>query len=346
EAEDLKQGAWTDLYSLAAVVYSCLRNDPPLPATTRVVRDSMPSVRSVVATVKEHFGLSYSDEFVRTIQHALAVQPADRPQSLAAFVTEMKLKASPRLSKFDWRAELGTSLRTDEEAYNSRQFWHTQPQTVLDPASSARQPRAEQRRRRTGRWLKPAGLGLGLLAGAALLWVWLADGGSLLRDRPVIASPEPVVAPMAATAPAMSGAPASSEPAREAGLVAAGSSPVTSPTAPAPAAAPAAKAPVPPVVSAPVPRPRPAPKVVSREEDRPPAVRAPARPAAAAPPPKAAVLPQEPVVSRDKVLCADANFFTRPICIHNECKKTENLQLPVCIEDRQRYPDERNPTPP
>ncbi|MEK9802485.1 MAG: serine/threonine-protein kinase [Curvibacter sp.] len=141
EAEDLQQGPWTDLYSLAAVVYSCLRNDPPLPATTRVVRDSQPSVRSVAATVREHFGLTYSEPFVRTIQHALSVQPSDRPKSLAAFVTEMKLKAPPRLSKFDWRAELGASLRKEEDDYNSRQFWHTQPQDAAAAAqASARSP--------------------------------------------------------------------------------------------------------------------------------------------------------------------------------------------------------------
>jgi len=34
------------------------------------------------------------------------------------------------------------------------------------------------------------------------------------------------------------------------------------------------------------------------------------------------------------------------MCIHLECQKAENMQLPVCIEDRQRYPDGRNPTPP
>ncbi len=336
EAEDLKQGPWTDLYSLAAVVYSCLRNDPPLPATTRVVRDAQPSVRSVVATVKEHFGLTYSDEFVRTIQQALAVQPADRPQTLAAFVTEMKLKASPRLSKFDWRAELGTSLRSEEEEYNSRQFWHTQPQTVVDPASPARRTRAEQRRR----WIKPAGWGAGLLLGAALLWVWLADGEGLLRARPAIASPEPAAAPAPAIAESVPQT--ASEPAREAGAVAAGASPAPSPTAPTPVTSPSPKAPAPPSTVAPSPKPRPVVRAVPREEERPPAVR-PVVPEAA---PKAAVAPQEQGPAREKILCADANFFTRPMCIHNECQKAENTQLPVCIEDRQRYPDGRNTSSP
>ncbi len=341
EAEDLKQGPWTDLYALAAVVYSCLRNDPPLPATARVVRDSMPSVRSVVATVKAHFGLAYSDEFVRTIQHALAVQPADRPQNLAAFVTEMKLKAAPRLSKFDWRAELGPSLRADEEEYNSRQFWHTQPQTVRQTASSA----PVGPKRRSGRWARRMGWGVGLLAGAALLGVWLADVGGLLRDRPVIARPAPTVAPVPAVLPAPADAQASSGPAGDAGAVAAGAVPPQLPVAPAPVLTPAPKAPATQASTVPVPapKPRPAAKAAPREDERQPVARP--RPAAPEAPPKAASAPpsQEPAVSRDKVLCADANFFTRPMCIHLECQKAENLQLPVCIENRQRYPDGASP---
>nr|WP_082605424.1 serine/threonine-protein kinase [Curvibacter sp. PAE-UM] len=343
EAEDLKQGPWTDLYALAAVVYSCLRNDPPLPATARVVRDSMPSVRSVVATVKEHFGLAYSDEFVRTIQHALAVQPADRPQNLAAFVTEMKLKASPRLSKFDWRAELGPSLRADEEEYNSRQFWHTQPQTVRHTASSAHASKAGERRGRFARWAKPMGLGLALLMGGALLWSWLAGEGGPLRDRPGMARSESVVAPVPAALPAAMDTQAPSGAAGDAGAVAAGTVPSQPPVVPVPVATPAPKVPATSITTPPAPKPRPAVKAAPREDERQPVARP--RPAAPEAPPKAASVPapQAPAVSRDKVLCADANFFTRPMCIHLECQKAENKQLAVCIENRQRYPDGGSP---
>jgi non-specific serine/threonine protein kinase len=351
EAEDLKQGPWTDLYALAAVVYSCLRNDPPLPATARVVRDSMPSVRSVVATVKEHFGLTYSDEFVRAVQHALAVQPADRPQSLAAFVTEMKLKASPRLNKFDWRAELGSSLRTDEEDYNSRQFWHTQPQTVLDPAPARAASKAGQRRR-MGRWGKSAGWGVGLLVGAALLWTWLGGRGNLTVDRhPVVASPEPVAAPALPASSAPSDTPPVPEQAAETGAGAGGSAalPQVSASPSATAAQPASQASAPvPLVRAPAVKTPPVTKSVPGDDERKPTVRPPVRAVAPDVPPKAArpATVQAPAVSVDKVLCAEANFFTRPMCIHVECQKAENMQLPACIEDRKRYPDGRTSTVP
>ncbi|MFN4361439.1 MAG: serine/threonine protein kinase [Hylemonella sp.] len=309
EADDLKQGPWTDLYSLAAVVYSCLRNDPPLPATTRVVRDSQPSVRSVAATVKQHFGLTYSDEFVRTIQHALSVQPADRPQSLAAFVTEMKLKAPPRLSKFDWRTELGTSLRKDEEDYNSRQFWHTQPQDVVETAQAP--ARAAQPRRRVRMLAWAAGLLLAMgVAGLVL--------DRVLPRASVVATPVPAPVPApVAVVPVPEPAPAAEN------TVAADAAP----TSPLPEPAPRRPA----VATTPASRPVPS---IDVEDERKPV----ARPVPRAPSPEVrpvpAAAPAPAAAARE--LCADASFFSRPMCLHQECQKAENMSLPVCVEARKR----------
>jgi non-specific serine/threonine protein kinase len=309
EADDLKQGPWTDLYSLAAVVYSCLRNDPPLPATTRVVRDSQPSVRSVAATVKQHFGLTYSDEFVRTIQHALSVQPADRPQSLAAFVTEMKLKAPPRLSKFDWRTELGTSLRKDEEDYNSRQFWHTQPQDVVETAQAP--ARAAQPRRRVRMLAWAAGLLLAMgVAGLVL--------DRVLPRASVVATPVPAPVPApVAVVPVPEPTPAAEN------TVAADAAP----TSPLPEPAPRRPA----VATTPASRPVPSTDV---EDERKPV----ARPVPRAPSPEVrpvpAAAPAPAAAARE--LCADASFFSRPMCLHQECQKAENMSLPVCVEARKR----------
>lgn len=109
ESPDMRQGPWTDLYSLAAVVHGCLCNAPPLPATFRVVRDRMPPFASVAHTVKSLFGQHYSREFVQTIAHALAIQPEARPQSVQAFMDEMHLTVPEGIQTFSWREGLSTS---------------------------------------------------------------------------------------------------------------------------------------------------------------------------------------------------------------------------------------------
>ena len=101
-AGDMRQGPWTDLYSVAAVIHGCLCNEPPLPATFRVLRDRMPTFTSVAKTVDAHFGQTYSDEFVATIERAMAIQPQNRPQSVQAFCDEMDLQAPQDIQRFEW----------------------------------------------------------------------------------------------------------------------------------------------------------------------------------------------------------------------------------------------------
>ena len=106
-ADDMRQGPWTDLYSVAAVMHGCLCNEAPLPATFRVLRDGMPSVESITQTIQTHFGQTYSSEFVGAISHALKIQPHDRPQSVQEFSDEMLLAAPASVQKFVWRESLG-----------------------------------------------------------------------------------------------------------------------------------------------------------------------------------------------------------------------------------------------
>jgi non-specific serine/threonine protein kinase len=330
EIEDLKQGPWTDLYALAAVVYAMLRNDPPPPATTRAVRDSMPSVRSVAATVKKHFGLRYSGPFIRALTRALAVKPADRPQSLAAFVTDMKLKAPPRLSKFDWRAELGVELGSSQNG-NSRHFDDTRAQaedaatveiqTGTVKVRTAMMAMASRRVLRTAGWSAAA---IGLLVASVLVFDWVN------RDSPLVAAPEPAALPPPV---AVYDPPASID--EPVATIADGATPpplsgtepgAALPISPVVAPAPAPKKPVPQI---------PAHKPVQKKPQKPVPKKVTPPPA---PAPKVPVKPPEPkVVAPPKPLCVDANFFSRPMCIHLECQKPENAKRPVCIEDRRRY---------
>jgi len=78
EVAAMKQGAWTDLYALAAVQYYLITGRAPPPAVARMVNDELkPAV--------EVGGEFYSHELLATIDAALAVLPEKRPQDIAAF---------------------------------------------------------------------------------------------------------------------------------------------------------------------------------------------------------------------------------------------------------------------
>ncbi|WP_246483473.1 serine/threonine protein kinase [Paenacidovorax monticola] len=109
QGSGLPQGPWSDLYSLAAVVYGCLCNDTPLPATLRSIRDRMVRFPRVAKTVRRQFGVEYSAPFVAAIAQALELQPEKRPQSIDEFLQAMDMVSAPEgLAHFNWRAELGS----------------------------------------------------------------------------------------------------------------------------------------------------------------------------------------------------------------------------------------------
>ena len=107
DIKDMLQGPWTDLYSLSAVVHGMLCNEPPMPATIRVINDSMPPFASVARTVATEFGQRYSTEFVTGIAWGLNIRPHDRPQSVQEYAKALMLSTPNGMSSFDWRAELG-----------------------------------------------------------------------------------------------------------------------------------------------------------------------------------------------------------------------------------------------
>lgn len=76
EVPDLKQGAWTDIYALAAVIYFAIAGKTPVPAVGRMVNDSLQPLAQMMAG-------RYSQAFLKGIDAALAVRPSDRPQSVA-----------------------------------------------------------------------------------------------------------------------------------------------------------------------------------------------------------------------------------------------------------------------
>ncbi len=74
----MKPGPWSDVYSLAAVLYAAAVGKPPGPSISRLVRDEL--VPAQVAARGR-----YSGAFLAAIDAGLAVRPEQRPHTLAEF---------------------------------------------------------------------------------------------------------------------------------------------------------------------------------------------------------------------------------------------------------------------
>jgi len=80
DVPNMRQGAWTDLYALGAVVYFMLKGVPPAQAVTRAVHDDMPALAP-----QSGASLSgVSATFLGAVDWALAIAPQDRPQDVQA----------------------------------------------------------------------------------------------------------------------------------------------------------------------------------------------------------------------------------------------------------------------
>jgi serine/threonine protein kinase len=201
----LAQGPWTDIYALAAVLYTAIMRKPPPSAVARVYQDPVKPLSKVAPA-------GFTLQFLRGIEAGMAVKPEDRPRTVAAFKEALGLEgAAPPIAK------PAPVLPPDPP----------KPAAVAKPVPPppAKDPSPTVNRERIivtpdSRYVPPAAGGsssrAAALAVGGLLIVAIVAGGAYMlgkqSDEPAKVAGVPAPAPTATPAPAVVPAPAPPEP--------------------------------------------------------------------------------------------------------------------------------------
>jgi len=88
EMPDMSQGAWTDVYALAAVMHVAITGRPPPPSVARLLNDSYVPLASDAQLAGR-----YSAKLLSAVDAGLGVRPDARPQSMAKLRALLGLEA-------------------------------------------------------------------------------------------------------------------------------------------------------------------------------------------------------------------------------------------------------------
>jgi hypothetical protein len=186
EAASMRQGPWTDIYALAAVMYFAVAKRPPQPSVGRVLKDDLESAALLGQG-------RFSKGFLAWIDTCLSLRPENRPASIAqaralllATADDVTVLVAPTPAR----------APTDDH-------------TVLMPAPPVARPQADrkptgqvQAAAKTSPALKPAWVMGGAAAlGLAGVALWYGVGSV------------PAVAPAKLTTPTLTPTPAATQPA-------------------------------------------------------------------------------------------------------------------------------------
>jgi hypothetical protein len=83
---EMKQGPWTDVYALAAVVYYCATLKTPVPAVSRMMKDTLEPFSTLARD-------RYDPDFCEAVDRGLAVAVEERIQSMSEFREALGLDA-------------------------------------------------------------------------------------------------------------------------------------------------------------------------------------------------------------------------------------------------------------
>lgn len=99
----MPQGAWTDIYQLGAMLYLAITGKVPTTSVARMISDPIR-----LLTPADFPG--YSESFLHGVHRALAVKPADRPQSIAELKSLLGIRTFSSSAMSAWAVSSGMPL--------------------------------------------------------------------------------------------------------------------------------------------------------------------------------------------------------------------------------------------
>ncbi|MDQ6627447.1 MAG: protein kinase [Pseudomonadota bacterium] len=144
DVASMSQGAWTDIYALACVVYYAITGKTPMSSVERLMDDRLQPIAVEAAG-------RYGDGFLRAIDAALSVRPAARPQNEAQFRALLDVdRPTPEPVAPSGYGQFQDSVRAGSEAHRSTvpealmpvpptQIYQ-RPQEPLQPESAQPEP--------------------------------------------------------------------------------------------------------------------------------------------------------------------------------------------------------------
>jgi serine/threonine protein kinase len=106
EMPDMSQGAWTDVYALAAVMHVAVCGRAPPPSVARLLSDSY-----VPLAGNEILRQRYSLRLLQAIDAGLGVRPESRPQSMAEFRAALDLEVGHSIAPTQRTTPPGSGAR-------------------------------------------------------------------------------------------------------------------------------------------------------------------------------------------------------------------------------------------
>lgn len=107
ETPDMKQGPWTDVYALGAVLHFAVMGKTPVPSVGRMMKDGYLPLAGRTPPIA-----GYSNGFLQAIDQALRVHPDDRPQSMLELRQLFGLEAGEAPTRIITAAPTRSEART------------------------------------------------------------------------------------------------------------------------------------------------------------------------------------------------------------------------------------------